>query len=87
MSLLQALLESVNEEWASQSVDINGEIDSVLTIAYIHPSLAKAIENEGNEVPEEFDPNKFNSEDDGNYCTVEIRVCTGQDGLIYYHYE
>lgn len=87
MSLLQALLESINEEWASQDgPDINGEMYSVLSIAYIHPSLAKSIENEGNEVPTEFDPNTFNGEEEGNYCTVEIRV-QEQDTLISFYYE
>jgi hypothetical protein len=89
MSLLQALLETINEEWSKQEVDINGEMDNVLTTAFIHPSLAKAIENEGNEVPKEFNPNTFNFDEDGdrNYCEVDIKVCTGQDGLIYFYYD
>ena len=87
MSLLQTLLETINQEWASQSTDINGEVDNILSIAYIPPVLAKAIEDEGNEVPKEFNPNTFNFEEDGNYCTVEIRVCTGQETLIDFYYE
>ncbi|MDT0160445.1 hypothetical protein [Bacillus sp. AG4(2022)] len=87
MSLLKALLETINQEWASQESDINGEYDNVLAIAYIPHSLAKAIENEGNEVPKEFNPNAFNFDEDGDYCTVEIKVCTGQDSLIDFYYE
>lgn len=87
MSLVQTLLETINREWARQELDGFGEVDSVLTIVYIPPVLAKAIEIEGNEVPAEFDPNKFNSREDGNYCTVELRVCTGQDTLIDYYYQ
>lgn len=87
MSLFKALLETINREWASQEVDGFGEVDSVLTIVYIPLVLANAIEDEGNEVPTEFDPNKFNSREDGHYCTVEIRVCTDQDTLIDYYYQ
>ncbi|MEC0038463.1 hypothetical protein P4L29_29510 [Bacillus cereus] len=87
MSLLQTLLETINKEWSSQSTDIFGEVDSVLSIANIPPVLAKAIESEGNKVPTEFDPNKFSSDEDGDYCTVEIRVCTGQETLVEFYYE
>ncbi|AYF06313.1 hypothetical protein MLA2C4_11720 [Bacillus mobilis] len=87
MSLLQTLLETINQEWSSQSTDVFGEVDKVLSIAYIAPVLAKYIESEGDKVPTEFDPNKFNSDEDGNYCTVEIRVCADQDTLIEFYYE
>ncbi|GAB6742110.1 TPA: hypothetical protein QC443_001453 [Bacillus cereus] len=87
MSLLQALLETINQEWSSQCTDVFGEVNNVLSIAYIAPVLAKYIESEGDKVPTEFDPNKFNSDEDGNYCTVEIRVCPDQDTLIEFCYE
>lgn len=87
MSLLQSLLNTINEEWGNQDTSIDGEVDNVLITAFIHPSLAKAIESEGNEVPKEFNPNTFNYGEDGNYCEVDIKICTGQDGLIYFHYE
>ena len=87
MSLLQALLETINEEWTKQEEGINGEMDSVLTTAFINPSLAKAVENEGNEMPKEFNPNTYNYNPQGKYCEVDIKICTGQDGLIYFHYE
>ena len=47
MSLLQTLLETINQEWSSQSTDVFGEVDNVLSIAYIAPVLAKYIESEG----------------------------------------
>ncbi|WP_031264080.1 hypothetical protein [Sporolactobacillus laevolacticus] len=87
MSLLQALLETINQEWSTQDTDLSGEVYSVLSIVYIPPVLAEAIENEGNKVPTEFDPNTFNSVEDGNYCTVEIRICTGQETLIDFYYD
>ena len=50
MSLLQTLLETINQEWSSQSTDVFGEVDNVLSIAYIAPVLAKYIESEGDKV-------------------------------------
>jgi hypothetical protein len=82
MSLVQALFSTINEEWSQQE---DGEVFSVLTTVYIHPSLAKAIENNGEEVPKEFNPNTFNFDEDGNYCEVGIEV-SEQDSLIYYEY-
>ncbi|MEC3460326.1 hypothetical protein [Bacillus thuringiensis] len=87
MSLLQTLLETINQEWSRQSTDVFGEVDNVLSIAYIAPVLAKYIESEGDKVPTEFEPNKFNSDKEGNYYTVEIKVCTDQDTLIEFYYE
>ena len=87
MSLLQTLLETINQEWSSQSTDVFGEVDNVLSIAYIAPVLAKYIESEGDKITTEFEPNKFNSDKEGNYYTVEIKVCTDQDTLIEFYYE
>jgi hypothetical protein len=86
MDLIQALFSSINEVWSNQELDINGEMDCVLTTVYIHKSLAKAIEDSGFEVPDCFDPNIFNFNEDGNYFEITIEVAD-QDGLIYYHYE
>lgn len=82
MSLKQALFETINDVWSQQSDDG----DSFLAVVHIHPSLAKAIENEEGEVPKTFNPNEFNFIDDGNYFEIEI-VAEKQDGLIYYEYE
>lgn len=82
MSLKQALFETIYEQWGQQGWN---EL-SYLTTVYIHPSLAKAIENEGYEMPKVFDPNKFSMNEDSNYFEIEIQV-KEQDGLIYYEYE
>ena len=82
MSLKQALLSSINEKWEEQSEYAN----AFLSIVYIHPSLAEAIKNEGDDVPYEFNPNEFNFVEDGNYSEIEIRVYE-QDALIHYYYE
>lgn len=82
MFLLNALLHSINEKWEEQGSD---EF-SYLTTVYIHPSLAKCIEVEGDEVPTSFNPNEFNSIEDGNYFEITIEVAE-QDSLIHYEYE
>jgi hypothetical protein len=82
MSLKQALFKTINDKWNKQG---NDEY-AYLAVVHVHKSMEKAIQNEGEEVPSEFNPNEFNFIEDGNYSEIEI-VFEEQDGLIYYEYE
>jgi hypothetical protein len=82
MSLKQALLESINKKWDRQYDDAHAFIESV----HIHPSLAKAIRDSGEEVPTEFNPNEFNGLDEETYFSLPIEVYE-QDELVSFLYE
>lgn len=83
MSLRQALLETIDVEWSQQGNDE----DAYLTTVYIHRSLGKAIEDSGEEVPKEFNPNEFHGEDAGTYWCVGIEMNDNQDILVGFEYE
>lgn len=82
MSLSKALFSTINNLWEAQSEDE----EAYLSTVHIHKSLADAIKNNGEEVPDCFDPNSFNFIVDGNYFEIPILV-SEQDELITYEYE
>ena len=90
MSLLDALLATIAEEWEHQLDDVylsnpNQKIDLLYGVT-IHSALAKAIEAEGNKVPETFDPNTYYGEEDESYNPVKIEVSNHQDTLVKFYY-
>ncbi|MED1863311.1 hypothetical protein P4V41_07565 [Fictibacillus nanhaiensis] len=82
MSLKQALLETINEKWQNQEASE----DSYLTNVTIHKTLAEAIKLLGEDVPTEFNPNKFNYIETDEYWKLQIEVAE-QEELIIFHYE
>lgn len=81
MFLSILLINTINEKW-EESLDNE---KTYLKIVYIHPSLAKSIEVEGDEVPTVFNPNDFNSIEDRKHPDIIIEV-SEQDILINYVY-
>lgn len=83
MGVLKPLLETINNEW-KHNHDTSTGYAYVVGVT-IHPSLAKAIQVSGEELPVEFDPNTYNSMEDGDFAILYVEV-EEIDELVAFEY-